>query len=83
MVIKKNDDTVAHGVYRKEIHTNQYLHPSLYHHPNQKIGVLNMLITRSIRISDEDHSQQEKQHLRKVFRRNDYSYLEIYRAFKK
>ena len=52
---------------------DQYLHANSHHHPSQKRDVLNTLITRAIRISEEDHLQQEKQHLHDVFLMNVYS----------
>lgn len=55
MMIRNNDGTMSHKVYKKKTHANQYLHASSHHHPSQKVGILNMLIAREIRISNKDH----------------------------
>ena len=77
LVIKKQDGGIAHKVYRKKIHTEQYLHALSQHHLNQKMGVLNTLITRALRVSDKDHIESEKEHLHGVFLSNGYSPTQI------
>ena len=47
LVIRKQDGRLAHKVYRKKTHTEQYLHALSHHHLNQKMGVLNTLIIRA------------------------------------
>ena len=47
------------------------------HHPAQKIGILNTLATRSKRISDATHLDQELEHLTKVFINNGYNTKQI------
>ena len=66
-ITKKEDGSLAHQVYRKKTHTDKYIHADSHHHPAQKIGVLNTLATRSKRISDATHLDQELEHLTKVF----------------
>ena len=46
-VTKKQDGSLAHQVYRKKIHIEQYLHVELHHHPTKKLPVLNTLATRA------------------------------------
>jgi hypothetical protein len=56
---------------------------SSHHHPTQKIGVLNTLATRAIRISDEEHLGHEKDHLSKIFKSIGYKDKDIKNAMKK
>jgi hypothetical protein len=60
LINRKEDGNLGHVVYRKKTHTENYLHASSHHHPTQKLGVLNTLATRAIRISDEEHLEHEK-----------------------
>jgi len=55
LINMKEDGKLGHLVYRKNTHTENYLHASSHHHPTQNIGVLNTLSIRSIRISDKEH----------------------------
>jgi hypothetical protein len=72
LIKRKEDGNLGHAVYRKKTHTENYLHASSHHHPSQKLGVLNTLATRAIRISDEEHLEHEKYHLSKVFKSIGY-----------
>lgn len=76
-MIKEQDDRVTHKVDRKKMHIDQTLHLNSHHHPSQKMGVLNTLITTAMRITDNDHIEQEKEHLRKVFVSNGYTISQI------
>ena len=69
-------------IYRKKTHIEQYLHTLLHHHPNQKMGVLNTLFTRALRVSDNDHIDSEKEHLCNVFPSNGYNLDQINKALK-
>ena len=83
LLIRKQDGSIAHKVYRKGNHTEQYLH-TLSHHPsNQKMGVLNTLFTRALRVSDNDHLDSEIEHLRNVFLSNGYNIAQINKALEK
>lgn len=57
-------------MFRKKTHTEQYLHATSHHFPVQKIVVLNTLATRALRVSDENHMEDEKSHLLEVFEKN-------------
>jgi hypothetical protein len=59
-VTKILDGSLSHQVYRKKTHTEQYLHADSHHHPSQKLGVLNTLATRALKISDDEHLEEEK-----------------------
>ena len=60
ILISINDDgSFSHQVFRKKTHTEQYLHAGSHHFPAKKLGVLNSLATRALRISDESHLEGE------------------------
>ena len=83
LVMRTQEGGIAHKVYRKKTHTEQYLHALSHHHPNQKLGVLNTLFTRALRISDNDHLESEQEHLRNVFLSNGYDLTQINKALEK
>ena len=83
MIIRKQDRGISHKVYRNKTHTEQYLHALSHHHPQQKMGVMNTLITRAIRISDTKQLEAEKEHLHDVFLSNGYEAHQMRRAFAK
>jgi len=54
ILISKNfDGSLSRKVFQKKTHMEQYLHANSHHFPAQKLGVLNTLATRALRISDE------------------------------
>ena len=55
LVIRNDDGTLGHCVFRKKTHIDSYLHAESYHHPDQKFGVLNTLAVRAMMISDAEH----------------------------
>lgn len=82
IIINRNQDgSIYHQVYRKKTHTEHYLHANSHHHPSQKIGVLNTLATRVVRISNLDHFEKEKNHLMNVFEKNGYNKHQVIKAF--
>ena len=54
-----------------------------HHHPSQKLGILNTLATRAVRIADKEHINGELKHLRIALKNNGYDNNDITRAFKK
>ena len=83
LITKKNGGVLGHQVYRKKTHTDRYLHADSHHLPTQKIGVLNTLLTRAIRISDDDHLNLEIDHLSNIFQVNGYSKYQIKKVIRK
>ena len=73
LVIKEEDGSLGHTVYRKNTHTNRYLHADSNHHPAVKKGILNSLVTRAKKICDTEHHAQEKRILQSIFRENGYN----------
>jgi hypothetical protein len=45
LISKKDNGLLSHQVYRKINHTDHYLHANSHHHPTQKLGVINTLVT--------------------------------------
>lgn len=80
--LSRNDDgSFSHKVFHKKTHTEQYLHANSHHFPAQKLGVLNTLVTRALRVSDDNHLNEKKSHLLSVFFNNGYSKHQCTNAF--
>ena len=61
ILLSRNDNgSFSHQVYRKKTHTEKYLHANSHHFPAQKLGVVNTLATRALRVYDENHLKEEK-----------------------
>lgn len=73
LISKNRDSSLSHQVFQKKMHTEKYLHANSLHFPAQKMGVLNTLATRALRISDKNSFDKEKSHLLNVFVENGYS----------
>ena len=76
------DGTTSHQVYTKKNHTNLYLNNNSHHHLTQKLGIPNTLFTCAFCISNIDHLNQEKSHLKETIQNNDYSTLQITKSLK-
>ena len=72
---------LSHQVFCKKSHLEQYLHANSHHFPAQKLGVLNTLATRDLRVSHDKHLNEEKAHLLNVFINNGYSRHQCTKAF--
>ena len=81
LTIRKEDGSLGHKFFRKSTHTESYfhaesyhcyLHAKSYHHPSQKLGVLNTLAIRALRIFDSEHLEEEKKHLSLAFKGISY-----------
>ena len=83
LLTKKTDGSLSHQVYRKKTHIDRYLHAESHHHPSQKVGILNTLSTRVVRIYDTENLKEELSHLSKVLQENVYKLKDIKIAFKK
>ena len=53
LISRKEDGLISHQVHRKMTHTDRYPHVDSHHFPPQKVGVINTLVTRALRISDK------------------------------
>jgi hypothetical protein len=82
LIIRKHDGSLGHKVFRKKTHTDSYLHVNSHHHPSQKMGVLYTLARRATRISDDEHIEQEINHLTKVFKNIGYMDKDIKKVMK-
>ena len=82
VLLSRNEDgSFSHQVFRKKTHTEQYLHVDSHHFLAQKLGVLNTLSTRALRVFYDNHLNEEKTHLLNVFFNNGYSRHQCTKAF--
>ncbi|OXA56044.1 hypothetical protein Fcan01_09800 [Folsomia candida] len=72
LIHKKEDGTLTHKIYRKPTHTNQYLHFESYHHPSQKIAVIDTLTTRALRLCDTESVKDELNFVENILKQNHY-----------
>lgn len=77
LIIRKPDGHLDHKVFPKKIHTENYLHANSHHFPAQKISVIKTQATRAFRISGEDHKDNERTHVIKVFTDLGYNKKDI------
>jgi len=61
----------------------QYLHAKSHHFLAQKLGVLNTLVIRALRVSHDNHLNDEKSQLLNVLFNNGYSRHQCTKAFLK
>ena len=59
LVYRKLDGSLGHKVFRKKTHTDSYLDADSHHHPAQKLGIINTLETRVVRICDDEHLKEK------------------------
>ena len=71
-VSRKEDGSLTRSVYRKDTHTDRYLHSTSLHHPKIKSSVNQALICRAYNICDREHLTQELHHITTVLHRNGY-----------
>ena len=83
LLTKKEEGGLGYQVYRKDTHTDMYLHANSHHHLSQKVGIIKKLATREKRISDADHLKNELDHLGMVFKKNGYHSKQINEAINK
>jgi hypothetical protein len=72
MQYRKADNSIGHCVYRKNTQTWKYLNYKSFHPPSHKLGVIDTLYTRAIRLSDEDHLKEELEFTTEILIKNDY-----------
>jgi hypothetical protein len=80
LIYKKSNGTLGHTIFRKETHTNRYLNANSHHHPAQIYSVVNTLVTRVKKLTDETHRQCELNNLRTVLTQNNFSNTSINKA---
>lgn len=83
LIYKKSDGSLGHKVYRKPTHTDRYINADSNHHPAQKQGVINTLVNRAFKISDEEHISDELNHLTKALQKNGFQKKDINRVIRK
>ena len=71
-MVTRHDDRLSTSVYRKQTHTDRYIHFSSNHHDKVKCGVIQCLRSRAVRICEAEELEAEEEHLRTTFRKNGY-----------
>ncbi|XP_021959716.1 uncharacterized protein LOC110855615 [Folsomia candida] len=60
VLISRDEDGAIHRqVYRKLTHTGRYLNYNSYHHPSQKLAVIDALSYRAFKICDDEYLENE------------------------
>lgn len=72
-VIRKQDGSIGHTVFRKSTHTDRYLHATSHHHPSNLQSVISSLVNRAHKICDPDHLKEELKHVDSALEKNGYS----------
>ena len=72
VMVTRRDDRLSTSVYRKQTHTDRYIHFSSSHHDKVKRGVIQCLRSRAVRICEAEELEAEEEHLRTTFRKNGY-----------
>lgn len=83
ILIRNEDGTLGHKIFKNKAHTDNYLHADSHHHLTQKMGVLRTLFTRSVRISNTSHVDEEIEYSRKVFANIRYKNMDIIKTIRR
>ena len=73
----------THTIYRKPTHTNRYLNASSHHHPAQLNSVVHTLVSRSLKLTDNNNKNTEIQTLTNILHQNGYNKKQILRNISK
>jgi hypothetical protein len=76
----RSDGSLGHTVHRKPIHMSLHLYMRSEHHLTHKQAELKMLILNAHRaktVYDAESLHEEINHLKRTFRQNGYSHLEV------
>ena len=72
-LLKRNNGEISVLVYRKPIHTDQYLHYSSYHQTTCKESVVSSLFNRAYSIiTNKDYFHKENARIKQVLKENGY-----------
>ena len=81
MLLGREDDSLDVSIYRKPMHTDQYLHFESHHPTHMKRGVVRCHHNRAREIiSTQDNPQKEVDHLARVLKQNGYPAKFIHNA---
>ncbi|XP_021964121.1 uncharacterized protein LOC110859472 [Folsomia candida] len=72
LLSRDEDGTIHKKVYRKPTHTGRYLNYHSYHHPSQKIAVIDALTYRALKICDDEFLEEELQTITESLKQNGY-----------
>ncbi|KAI5646808.1 hypothetical protein NE865_01063 [Phthorimaea operculella] len=79
LVMRMNDGSLRHTVYRKPTHTDRYLKADSHHHPQHLSSVPRSLINRALRLCHPDYIDSELDHVREVLSSNGYEWKQSLR----
>ena len=72
-LLKRNNGEISVLVYRKPIHTDQYLHYSSHHQTSCKESVVSLLFNRAYSIfKNKDDLNKENARIKQVLKENEY-----------
>jgi hypothetical protein len=75
LLTRSPNNTIQTTVYRKPTHTNQYLHATSCHHPQQKLNVLKTLYNRATSVcSSESTLKSEMNTLKSIAHSNGFTH---------
>jgi hypothetical protein len=77
LLVSREGNRLGHKVYRKQTHTDRYLHKNSNYHPSKKRGIIKTMADRAQTICQPKHLRAEMKHLHKAFLENGYSKKEI------
>ncbi|XP_074030565.1 uncharacterized protein [Leptinotarsa decemlineata] len=83
VLITKSNNSFSHTVYQNPTYTNCYLNAKSQHHPAQLNSVLNSLVHRSIRLTDNHNRSRELFELEAALHQNDYLVSQIQRSIQR
>ena len=73
----------THTIYRKPTHTNRYLNANSHNHPAQLNSVVHTLVSRSLKLTDNNNKNTEIQTLTNILQQNGYNKKQILRNIEK
>ena len=83
LVIRSEDGYPKFRVYRKDTHSDSYIHAFSNHSKTTKLGVISNLFLRAYHICDTEFIENEITYLRNVFTRHGYDSGFISKAHRK
>ena len=83
-LLKRNNGEIAVFVYRKPIHTDQYIHYNSHHQASCKKSVVSSLFNRAYSIiTNKDDLHKENIRIKQVLKENGYQGCIISKIFKR
>lgn len=71
-IMKDRNGSLRRKVYRKKTHSNRYLDWNSFHHRSQKIGVIDSLVMRGVRVCSDEFLSEELSLIKTTLNKNGY-----------